>query len=104
MAEMFKMMRQAIEMRKQMSKIQKELAKQVVEASSGEVTVVARGDMTIKSVSIKPEAIDPNKSERLEKMIAAAVNNALESAKKIAGSQVSKMSGGVGGLADMLGM
>lgn len=104
MAEMFKMIRQAAAMRKQMGKIQKELARQSAEAVSGDVRVVVRGDMTVKEINIKPEAIDPARPDRLEKMLAAAVNKALEEAKKLAGTEMSKMKGGISGLSDMLGM
>lgn len=103
MADTFKMLKQAASMRKQMKKMQKALAKETVEASSGDVRVVARGDMTIKSVEIAPEAFDAPRKDRLEKMIAAAVNNALESAKKLAGTHMQN-SGGMGAMSDMLGM
>ena len=90
-------------MKQQMKKMQKELAKKTVESSSGGVTVVARGDMSIASIKISPEMVDPAKVEKLEKSVTSAVSSALDSAKKMAGTEMAKMAGGLGGLADMLG-
>jgi DNA-binding YbaB/EbfC family protein len=105
MANMMKMVSQAATMRKQMKRMQKELSKQTVEITSnnGKVTVIARGDMSIKDVKIDPTAFEELKLDRLEKIIATTVNSALNAAKKTAGSEMSKMSGGLGGLSDMLG-
>lgn len=104
MADMFKMMKQASSMRKQMKKMQKELQRFTVEGSSGYVKVVATGDMALKSVEIEPAGLEPGKRDRLQGMVVTAVNNALRNAKKQAGSEMAKMSGGLGGLSDMLGM
>ena len=105
MANMMKMVSQAATMRKQMKRMQKELAKQTVEITSnnGKVTVVARGDMSIKEVRIDPTAFEDLKLDRLEKVITTTVNSALNAAKKTAGGEMSKMAGGLGGLSDMLG-
>lgn len=101
MANMFEMVKQAASMKKQMKKIQKELEKKTVEETSGGVTVVARGDMSVKSIKIALEDIDAAHADRLEKMIVAAVNKAMESAKKKAASEMSALTGGLGGLGDM---
>ncbi len=105
MANMMKMAQQAMSMRKQMKRMQKELAKQTVEVKSnnGKVTVVARGDMTIKAVTIAPGAWQDLSHERLEKLLEQTVNAALNAAKKTAGGEMSKMTGGLGGLSEMLG-
>ena len=100
---MLNMIKQATGLKKQMKKMQKELAKKTVEGVSGGVTVVARGDMSIASVSSSPEMVDPTKVDKLEKSVASAVGSALDSAKKMAASEMANMAGGLGGLADMLG-
>ena len=63
MAKMMNMMKQV----KQVKKMQKMLAAKTVEAKSKDdlITVVARGDMTVKSVSFKPEALQDVRQERL---------------------------------------
>ena len=101
MAKMVQQMRQM----KQVKRMQKQLAAKTVEITSNDkrITVVARGDMTIKSIQIDPEALDPAKIERLQKVLASTVNSALESSKKAAAGDMAKMSGGLRGLSDMLG-
>ncbi len=105
MAKMMKMMQQAAGMRKQMKKMQKELEKKVVEVKSnnGKVTVSARGDMSVKSITIDPSALEELKLDRIEKILVTTVNAALNAAKKTAGTEMSKMQGGLGGLSEMLG-
>ena len=97
---MMDMMKQVAQVRK----MQKVLAAKTVEARSKEdiVVVVARGDMTIKSITVKPEAVDPARMERLEKLMVSTVNSALDAAKKAAAGDMSKM-GDLSGLAEMLG-
>ena len=103
MANMFGMMKEAASMKKKMKKMQKELAKKTVECTSGGVTVCAKGDMSIAWVKMNAEEVTEGNISRLEKMTATACNKALELAKKEAGQEMSKMTGGLGGLADMLG-
>ncbi len=94
MAKMFEMMKQV----KQMKKMQKDLKKKEVEISNNEktITVVARGDMTIKSIKIAPEAIDASKPDRLEKALVSTVNSAMDSAKKAAANDMAKLTEGMG--------
>lgn len=101
MAKMFDMAKKAASMQKQMKKVQKELARQTAEGSNGAVTAVARGDMSLKSVRIDGDVSSINQ-DKLEKMIVGAVNSALNAAKKMAGGEMSKITGGMGGLSDML--
>jgi DNA-binding YbaB/EbfC family protein len=94
MAGVFDMMKQFNQVRK----MQKELAKKEVEISSNDktITVVARGDMTLKSIKIAPGAMDPSHPERLEKVILSTINGALDSAKKAAAGDMSKLTEGMG--------
>lgn len=99
MAKMMNMMKQM----KQVRRMQKQLAAKIVEATNTDktITVVARGDMSIKSIAIDPRAFE--KPDRLLKQLVSTVNSALDSSKKAAASDMQKMSGGLGGLSDMLG-
>lgn len=105
MANMMKMVSQAASMRKRMKKMQKEMAKHVVDVTSnnGKVTVSARGDMTIKDIKIDPSAFEDMKAERLEAIITKTVNSALKATQKSAGQEMAKGAGGMEGLAEMLG-
>ena len=102
MANMFKMIKEAASMQKQMKQIQKELERQTIDFASGGVKVVARGDMSIASVTIDPAIVDPSKVVKLEGLITSAVNGALNAAKKQAGSAMSKLTEGTG-LGSLLG-
>ncbi len=95
--DMNKMMRQVQEMQAQMAKAQEELASERVEASAGGgmVRVTASGSGEIVSVSISPQAIDPEDPEMLEDLVLAAVNEALRNAQNL---MQSKLGGAVGGL------
>ena len=101
MAKMVQQMKQM----KQVKRMQKQLAAKTVEILSNDkrITVVARGDMTIKSIQISPEALDPAKIERLQKVLTSTINSALDSSKKAAAGDMAKMSGGLSGVSDMLG-
>ena len=101
MAKMFDMMKQV----QQVKKMQKEFARKTVEVSSndGNITVVACGDMSVKSIRIDPEAMGQSGHERLSRQLTSTVNSALDSAKKAAAADMAKLTGGLGGLSDMLG-
>ena len=80
--DMNELMKQAQQMQAEMGRLQKEAAAETVEASAGGgmVTVKANGVREIVSISIKPEAIDPDDLEMLEDLIVTAVREALEEA------------------------
>jgi hypothetical protein len=59
------------------------------------------GDMTLREITIDPEAIDPEEAEILADMIQAAVNEALRAAQDLAGSKMGGITGGLGGLPGM---
>ncbi|MHB1003250.1 MAG: YbaB/EbfC family nucleoid-associated protein [Thermoleophilia bacterium] len=94
---MGKMMKQVQQMQQQMEKAQAELANEEVEASAGGgmVTVKVSGDLTIKSIKLDPEAIDPDDPEMLEDMIMAATNEALRSAQELASKKMGGITGGL---------
>ncbi len=80
MGNMQQIMRQAQKMQQDMAKAKEELAEQEVTAVSGggmvEVTMTC--DKKIKSVKIKPEAVDPDDVEMLEDLVVAALNEAMK--------------------------
>ncbi len=85
MMNMQQMMRQAQKMQEQMQKAQQELENTEVEGSAGGgmVTVTMNGKKKLLSVSIKPEAVDPDDIEMLEDLILAAYNDAFEEAEEL---------------------
>lgn len=103
MANMMSMLKQASSMKKEMKRIQKDLESKTVAYENGGVKVVARGDMTIVSIEISPDAVINNKPDRLDQLVTKAVNGALKEVKKVAAAQMQQMTGGLGGLGEMLG-
>jgi DNA-binding YbaB/EbfC family protein len=98
--DMSKMLQQVQQLQAQMEKAQEELAQETVEASAGGgmVTVKVSGDLTIKSIAIAPEAVDPGDVELLQDMVLAAINEALRSAQELASAKLGGIAGGLGGL------
>ena len=97
MGNMNNMMKQVQKMQKDMEKVQAELEEKEVEASvgGGVVTVVATGKRMIKSVTIEPEAVDPDDVEMLEDLVLAATNEALRMADELASKEMGKVTGGM---------
>ncbi len=93
------LMKQAQEMQSQMLEAQEKLKDETVEASAGGgmVKVVMGGDMTLRSIAIDPEAIDPEEAELLAEMVQAAVNEGLRAAQELAASKMGGVTGGLGG-------
>ena len=96
--------KEAMKMRSESKRIQKEIEAIAVEDANGGITVGARGDMSITSIKISPETwkeVSAGKTERFETMLFNVVNGALKSAKKATQEHMTKMmqqNGGMGGL------
>jgi DNA-binding YbaB/EbfC family protein len=80
--DMNKLMEQAAQMQQQMEKMQQDAANEIAEASvgGGMVKVTANGAGEVLSITISPEAIDPDDAEALGDLVLAGVNEALRSA------------------------
>ncbi len=102
---MQQMMRQAQKMQKELAKAQEEVATMTCEGSAGGgmVTAVVRGDMTVESLEINPEAVDPDDVEMLQDMVCAAVNEAIRNLNEESARRMSAVTGGMG-LPNMGGM
>lgn len=91
------MMKQAKKMQEQMMKAQEELATKTIEgtAGGGVVTVLVNGHKKVLSLTIKPEAVDPEDVEMLQDLILTAVNDAMNKADELANKDMSKLTGGL---------
>jgi DNA-binding YbaB/EbfC family protein len=105
MPNMQQMMAQVQQMQQDMEAAQEQLRHETVSASSGGgmVTVQVTGDLRVTSVTIDPEAVDPEDVEMLADMITAAVNEALRAAQELAAGKLGPATegldlGGLGGL------
>lgn len=93
----FSNIKQALEVKKKVDQMQKELAKIVIESDAGHGTVKVsmNGQQKLVSVKIAPEAIDASRIQRLEELIVKAVNDAVEKSQKAGAKQLSTMTGGL---------
>ncbi|MCA9693973.1 MAG: YbaB/EbfC family nucleoid-associated protein [Nannocystaceae bacterium] len=93
------MMRQAQQMQQQVAYVQNALQKEIVEGSAGAgaVKVKATGDQKITAIEIDRSAAED--VDLLQDMIVAAVNNALDAARKLAQERLGSVL--PPGLADM---
>ena len=92
---MQQLMKQAQKMQEQMAKAQEELeeAEIVGESGGGLVRVVVNGKKVVKSITIKPEAVDTDDLEMLEDLILAALNTAYEDADEMYEEKMGQFSG-----------
>ncbi len=98
---MQQLMRQAQKMQEKMTQAQEALDAREYEASAGGgmVTCKVSGKREILSLTIKPEAVDPDDVEMLQDMIMAAVNEALRTGEKTREEVMGSMApAGMGGL------
>jgi hypothetical protein len=102
MPNMQQMMKQVQKMQADMAKAQEALKDEEVSATAGGgmVTVKVSGDQVLKSIEIKPEAIDPDDPELLQDMILAAVNEGMRASQELAAQKMGGLTGGMdlGGL------
>ena len=92
---MFGKAKEQYEFVKKAKKIQKKLKNEIVEGSSGNVTVKMNGEMKIQSVDIDAESIDD--VGQLERDVENAVDSATEKAQKVAQNMMKDVMGGMGG-------
>ena len=87
-------------MQQQMADVQAQLAQRTVEATSGGgmVKVSVKGDGTLASITINPQAINPADAAMLEDLVLVAVNSGLEQARELAAAEMGKVPGGMGGM------
>lgn len=95
--DMRQMMRQAQKMQKELAKAQEEIATMTYEGSAGGgmVKAVATGDSTIASLTIDPDAVDPEDVEMLQDMVCAAVNEALRGVNEMSNQRMNAVTGGM---------
>jgi DNA-binding YbaB/EbfC family protein len=95
---MQQLLKQAQKLQQDMMAAQDSLKDEVVSASAGGgmVTVQVTGDLHVKSITIDPQAVDPDDVELLQDMVLAAVNEALRAAQELAASKLGGLAGGLG--------
>ncbi len=96
------MVRQAQKMQQDMLKMQEEMEAKEFDATvgGGMVKAVVSGKLELLSLTIDPEAVDPEDVEMLQDLVIAAVNEAIRKANTENSANMSKLTGGLnlGGL------
>ena len=94
------MLRQAQKMQEDMEALQADLDSREydISAGGGVVEVKINGKKEIISLDIQPEIVDPDDIETLSDIIIAGVNEAIKTAENDANAEMSKITGGMGGL------
>ena len=89
-------------MQQEMLRMLEEMENKTYSATSGGgmVTAEVNGKHEVVSLTVKPEAVDPDDVEMLQDMIMAAVNEAMRTADTEAANNMSRLTGGLnlGGL------
>ena len=91
------MLKQAQKMQDDITALQGELEERDFSASvgGGAVDIVITGKRTVKSLTIKPEVVDPEDVEMLQDLIMSAFNQAIDNFEKISEAEMEKITGGV---------
>lgn len=91
------MMKQVQKMQQDMAAAQEKLKTEEIEvtAGGGMVTVKITGALEIRSITIDPEAIDPEDAELLQDTVTAAVNEAIRESQALAEKRMSGLTGGM---------
>ena len=94
------MMKQAQKLQQQMLQMQaeQEAKTYTAKAGGGMVAATVNGKHEVVNLEINPEAVDPDDVEMLQDMIIAAINEAMRTADTDAANNMSKLTGGLGGL------
>ena len=98
--DMSALLQQAQQMQQQLLAAQAEAAEQVHEgtAGGGAVRVTVTGGMEFQSVTIRPDAVDPDDVEMLQDLVLAAVREAVASVNAAQQNALGGIAGGLGGL------
>lgn len=82
----------------ELRKLQAQLAKEVVEVEAGDgaVKVEITGEQKIKKITIDPEQVNSENTERLERWIESAVTQAITKSQQIAAEKMKAVSGSLG--------
>ena len=94
------MMKQAQKMQQELLRMQQEQEAKTftAKAGGGMVAATVNGKHELTALEINPEAVDPDDVDMLQDMIIAAVNEAMRTADSEAANNMSKLTGGLGGL------
>lgn len=96
-ANMNQMVRKAKKMQEDITRIQEELESKefTKQVGGGALELVMTGDKKLKSVTLKPEVVDPEDIEMLQDLIISGVNEIITEIEEYSTEEMSKVTGGV---------
>ncbi len=91
------MVKKAQKMQEDMTRVQDELAAKefTKQVGGGAMELVMTGDKQLKSVTLKPEVVDPEDIEMLQDLIISGVNEILKEIDDYGAAEMEKVTGGV---------
>ena len=91
------MIKQSQKMQDQITELQEDIEAREFSATAGggAVEVTITGKKTIKSLTLKPEVVDPEDIDMLQDLIISAVNEAINNVEATTETEMSKITGGV---------
>ena len=91
------MINQARKLKAELEKADKELKKSVIEVSAekGAIKIEITGKQQLKSITLSPDIVNPEKVDNLEKMLLKAINGAINDSQKMAAKQLKGLTGGL---------
>ena len=91
------MMSQLQKLQEEMAKTQEKLGDETVEVTvgGGMVKAIMNGHQKLISITIAPEAVDPDDVEMLQDMILAVINEAIERSQGLAADRMGALTGGL---------
>ncbi len=98
MGNMAGMMKKVQKMQNEMKKMQDELKRKTVEATSGggAVKIVMDGEKQVQQLIIDPSAVDPEDVEMLQDLLMAAFNESTKKVDNMMAAEMQKLTGGLG--------
>jgi DNA-binding YbaB/EbfC family protein len=98
MKDMGKMLQRMQKLQADVARLQEELRERLVEATAGggAVRVEVTGAQELRSITLKPEVVDPGDVEMLQDLIVAAVNEGLKRSQELVREEMLRLTGGAG--------
>ncbi len=96
-ANMNQMVRKAQKMQEDITRVQGELEQREFrkQVGGGALELVMTGDKKLKSVTLKPEVVDPEDIEMLQDLIISGVNEIIAEIEDCSAAEMEKITGGV---------
>lgn len=91
------MLKKVKKMQSEMTKLQEELKEREVEGTAGgeAVKAVVNGNKNLVSLTLSPDAVDPEDVEMLQDLIVTAVNDAMKKVDEMTEKELGKVTGGL---------